>query len=108
MKMHVKKGDVVQVISGKGAAERLVGKVLTVDASKGRVVVEGANKVKKHKKPKTAKAQSGIIEKEGSIASSNVMLYCDKCKLPVRAGKEIRSDGSKVRVCKKCGNEFDK
>ena len=108
MKVHVKKGDVVQVISGKGAAERTVGKVLSVDANKGRVVVEGANMVKRHTKPKTAKAQSGIIEKEGTIASSNVMLYCDKCKLPVRAGKEIKSDGSKIRVCKKCGNAFDK
>ena len=108
MKIHVKKGDFVQVVSGKGRDEKKKGKILSVDAAKGRVVVEGANVIKKHTKPKSAKAQSGIIEKEGTIAAANVMLYCEKCKLPVRAGKEIKSDGTKIRVCKKCGDAFDK
>jgi len=106
MKIHVKKGDVVQVISGKDTGKK--GKILSVDTDKSRVVVEGANMVKRHTKPKKAKAQSGIIEKEGGIASSNVMLYCNRCKVPVRSGKEIKSDGSKIRVCKKCGDAFDK
>ncbi|MCL1848826.1 MAG: 50S ribosomal protein L24 [Clostridiales bacterium] len=101
MKIHVKKGDVVQVISGKETGKR--GKVLMVDTAKGRVVVEGANMVKKHMKPTQASPQGGIIEKEGSIASSNVLLYCAKCRLPVRHGKMIKSDGTKVRVCRKCG-----
>ncbi|MDR1194213.1 MAG: 50S ribosomal protein L24, partial [Peptococcaceae bacterium] len=52
--------------------------------------------------------QGGILEKEGTIASSNVLLYCGKCKAPARYGKEIRSDGTKVRICKKCGEAFDK
>ena len=108
MKIHVKKGDYVQIVSGKGAAEKKKGKILSVDTDKGRVVVEGANMIKRHTKPKQARSQSGIIEKEGTIASSNVMLYCDRCKGPVRAGKEIRPDGTKVRVCKKCGDAFDK
>ena len=105
MKIHVKRGDVVQVISGKETGKR--GKILMVDTAKGRVVVEGANMVKKHLKPTQANPQGGIIEKEGSIASSNVLLFCNKCRMPVRHGKQIRSDGSRVRVCKKCGEVLD-
>ena len=105
MKMHVKKGDVVQVISGKETGKR--GKILMVDTAKGRVVVEGANMMKKHMKPTQVSPQGGIIEKEGSIASSNVLLYCNKCRMPVRHGKQILSNGTKVRVCKKCGEAFD-
>lgn len=106
MKIHVKKGDVVQIISGKDAGKR--GKILSVDTGKGRVMVEGANMVKRHMKPTQTNPQGGIVNKEGTIASSNVLLYCSKCKAPVRYGKEIKSDGSKVRVCKKCGEAFDK
>ena len=105
-KIHVKKGDVVQVTSGKAAGQK--GKILTVDTAKSRVVVEGANMIKKHLKPTQANPQGGIIEKEGSVHSSNVSLYCNKCKAPVRHGKEIKSDGKKVRICKKCGEAFDK
>jgi large subunit ribosomal protein L24 len=105
MKIHVKKGDVVQVISGKEAGRR--GKILSVDTGKGRVVVEGANKIKKHMKPTQTNPQGGIIEKEGSIDSSNVLLYCNKCRMPVRSGKKIQSDGSRVRICRKCGEAFD-
>ena len=106
MKLHVKKGDVVQIITGKDAGKR--GKILSVDTDKGRVVVEGANMVKKHMKPTQTSPQGGIMNKEGSVASSNVLLYCSKCRGPVRHGKQILSDGSKVRVCRKCGEPFDK
>ena len=106
MKLHVKKGDVVQIITGKDAGKR--GRILSVDTAKGRVVVEGANMIKKHLKPTQTNPQGGILDKEGSVASSNVLLYCNKCKGPVRYGKQIGSDGSKVRVCKKCGEAFDK
>jgi len=105
MKIHVKRDDVVQVISGKEIGKR--GRVLSVDTSKGRVVVEGANMVKKHMKPNQGSPTGGIIEKEGSIASSNVLLYCGKCRQGVRYGKRILGDGSKVRVCKKCGDTLD-
>jgi len=108
MKVHVKKGDMVQVISGKDAADKKRGKVLAVDRTKGRVIVEGVNIIKKHTKPTQANPQGGIIEKPGFIHSSNVALYCSKCKGPVRVGKKIKEDGTKVRVCKKCGTEFDK
>ena len=106
MKMHVKKGDVVEIITGKDVGKR--GKILSVDTSKGRVVVEGANMVKKHLKPTQSNPQGGIINKEGTIDSSNVLLYCGKCRGPVRHGKQILDDGSKVRICKKCGEVFDK
>lgn len=106
MKLHVKKDDMVQVISGKDAGKK--GKILSVDTTKGRVVVEGANKMKKHLKPTKTNPQGGILEKEAPIASSNVLLYCNKCKAPVRAGHKFLADGKKVRVCKKCGEQFDK
>ena len=105
VKMHVKTGDVVQIITGKDAGKR--GKILSVDTAKGRVVVEGANTVKKHLKPTQTNPQGGIIDKPGSIDSSNVLLYCSKCRKPVRHGKAFQ-DGAKVRVCKRCGEAFDR
>ena len=108
MKVHVKKGDMVQVISGKDAASKTKGKVLAVDPSKGRVMVEGVNLVKRHTKPSQGNPQGGIIEREAPINSSNVMIYCDHCKKPVRINKKILSDGKKIRICNKCGEQFDK
>lgn len=108
MKLHVKKGDLVQVISGKDAAAKKRGKILSVDTENGRVIVEGVNIIKKHMKPTQASPQGGIVEKPAAIDSSNVAMYCNKCKGPVRVGKQILADGTKVRVCKKCNQEFDK
>lgn len=104
-KIHVKKGDMVQVITGKNAGKK--GKVLQVIPKKGRVVVEGVNVVKKHTKPTQKMPQGGIMEKEAPIASSNVMLFCGKCNNPTRVGKKILDNGNKVRVCKKCGEVLD-
>ena len=105
-KVHVKKDDQVIVISGKdkGAA----GKVLKVDTDKNRVFVEGANIVKKHQKARSQNDPSGIIEREGSIDASNVMLVCPKCGKATRIAHKILEDGTKVRVCKNegCGEEF--
>ena len=100
-KVHVHKGDMVLVISGKSAGKR--GKVLEVFPAKSRVVVEGVNKVKRHTKPTRSMPQGGIMEKEAALHSSNVMLYCSKCNNPTRVSKKILEDGSKVRQCKKCG-----
>lgn len=105
-KIHVKKGDMVQVISGKDAGKK--GKVLSVIPSKGRVIVEGVNIAKRHTKPTQGNPQGGIIEREAPIASSNVMVYCPKCKEPVRINKKIMADGQKFRVCNQCGEELDK
>jgi len=105
-KVHVKKGDTVQVITGKDAGKK--GKILSVDPDKGRVIVEGANIAKRHTKPTRGRPQGGIIEKEAPLASSNVMVYCSKCKEPVRINKKILADGKKIRICNQCGEEFDK
>jgi large subunit ribosomal protein L24 len=101
-KVHVKKGDTVVVITGKNKGKK--GKVLSVIRDKGRVVVEGVNIVKKHTRPNPQVMQGGIIEKEAPIASSNVMIFCDKCNAPRR----IRHNSEGHRVCHKCGAAFDK
>ena len=67
------------------------------------MIVEKINVVKRHSKPSAANAQGGIIEKEAPIHISNLMIICNKCAEPTRIGKRILDDGSKVRVCKKCG-----
>jgi large subunit ribosomal protein L24 len=105
-KVHVKKGDMVQVITGKDAGKR--GKILSVDPEKSKVIVEGVNIAKRHTKPTQKMPQGGIVEKEAPIASSNVMIYCSKCKEPVRINKKILADGQKVRICNQCGEQFDK
>jgi len=102
--MHVKKGDMVQVTTGKEKGK--TGKVLTIIKDKNRVVVEKMNMVKKHQRP-DAKGKGGVVEKEGSIHMSNVMLMCNKCNAGVRIGFKVLEDGKKVRICKKCKEILD-
>lgn len=102
-KIHVKKGDMVMVITGKDAGK--TGKVLEVLPKKGRVVVEKVNIVKRHTRPTQSMPQGGILEKEAPIASSNVMLYCTECKKVTRVSKKVTEAG-KVRVCKHCGKNL--
>ena len=99
-KIHVKKDDTVVVISGNDKGKK--GKVLEVSPKEGKVIVEGANKVKKHVKPRRQGETGGITEVEGAIYACKVQLYCDKCGKGVRA-KHVMQDGKKVRVCAKCG-----
>lgn len=106
IKVHVKKGDLVQIITGKDAGKK--GKVLNVDPQKGRVIVEGLNIVKRHMRPTRVNPQGGITEIEAPLDSSNVMIFCEKCKEPVRINKVFLADGKKVRVCNQCGEQFDK
>jgi large subunit ribosomal protein L24 len=103
LKKHpvIKKNDKVIILSGKEQGK--IGSVLKVDSEKGRVMVEKINLVKRHSKPSAKNAQGGIIEKEAPIHISNLMVICNKCAEPTRIGKRILDDGSKVRVCKKCG-----
>ena len=105
-KIHVKKGDMVKVITGKDAGKK--GKILSVNTEKSRIVVEGVNIMKRHTRPSQGKPQGGIVEKEAAIASSNVMIFCNKCKEPVRINKKFLADGQKIRVCNQCGEELDK
>ena len=100
-KIHVKKGDTVYVLNGKDREKK--GKVLAVYPSKNMVLVEGINMVKKHMKPRGQMQQGGIIEQEAPIYADKVMLICDKCGVPTKVGKHLMENGSKARVCKKCG-----
>jgi large subunit ribosomal protein L24 len=105
-KVHVKKGDTVIVITGKSVGKK--GKILEVEPEKQRVLVEGVNMVKRHTKPSKNMQRGGIIEKESPVASSNVMIFCGRCSKPTRIGKKLLDNGTKARVCKKCGEVLDK
>ncbi|MFS0865278.1 50S ribosomal protein L24 [Fredinandcohnia sp. 179-A 10B2 NHS] len=103
--MHVKKGDKVQVISGKDKGK--TGVILESFPKKDRVLVEGVNIVKKHSKPSQANPQGGIVSQEAPIHVSNVMPLDPKSGTPTRVGyKEV--NGKKVRVSKKSGELLDK
>ena len=107
VKLHIKKGDQVQVIAGDGKGQ--TGKVLKVEVSKQRAIVEGVNLCKKATKPNAQNQQGGIIEKEAAIDASNVMLICPSCGKPTRVGHksgELNGKKTAIRVCKKCGAEF--
>ena len=103
--MHVKKGDLVVVVSGADKGKR--GKVLEAIPSEGRVVVEKVNIVKRHQRPTQTQREGGIIEREAKIDSSNVQPFCAKCSKPVRLGRKVLEDGKKVRICRKCGEMMD-
>ncbi len=104
-KMHVKRGDIVKVISGKDKGKE--GKIITAYPETGKVVVEGVAIVKKHQKARMQGQESGIIQKEAAIDASNVLRVCSKCGKAARTGVKILEDGSKVRYCKKCEETFN-
>ncbi|WP_188698311.1 50S ribosomal protein L24 [Pullulanibacillus camelliae] len=103
--MHVKKGDKVQVISGKDKGKQ--GVILEAYPKKDRVLVEGVNIVKKHAKPSQVNPQGGITDIEAPIHVSNVMPLDPKTNEPTRVGYQT-VDGKKVRVAKKSGEPLDK
>ena len=103
MKIH--KGDQVMVVSGKDRGKR--GKIKEVLPVRGRVVVEGVNFVKRHRKPRGQMDQGGIIEFEAPLPISNVMLICPRCKEPTRVGREFLPEGGKARICRSCGEAVD-
>ncbi|AFS69273.1 50S ribosomal protein L24 [Exiguobacterium sp. RIT452] len=103
--MHVKKGDKVQVMTGKDKGKQ--GVVLTAMPKKDRIIVEGVNMIKKHSKPSQLNPQGGIVEKEAPIHVSNVMLIDPKTGNPTRVGFTV-VDGKKVRIAKKSGEALDK
>jgi len=103
--LHVKKGDTVMVTAGKDKNKS--GKILQILPKKDGVLVEGLNVVKRHTRAK-GNEPGGILEKEAPVHISNVMLYCGKCRKPVRTKTNVLEDGKKARVCVKCGEAFDK
>lgn len=103
--MKVRKGDRVMVITGKERGKR--GRVKQVLPERERVVVEGINYVKRHRRPRGQMDQGGIIEFEAPIHVSNVMVVCPHCRKPVRIGYERLPDGGKARVCRSCDGALD-
>lgn len=102
---RLRRGDMVVVISGKERQKEFkarTGKVLQVLPERGRAVVEGLNLVKKHQRARKQGEQGGIISQPASIALANLMLLCPKCNRASRIGHLVASDGSKLRVCRKC------
>jgi large subunit ribosomal protein L24 len=97
-KLHIKKGDMVKVLSGVARGKQ--GRVIEVDRKKIRAIVEGLNLNKKHSKPTTATPQGGIVEKEGGIHISNLMLIDAKTGEPGRVGRKVSKDGSTERIVK--------
>lgn len=102
-KMSIRKGDTVEVLTGKDRGKR--GKVLRVIPAKDRVVVDGVNIAKKHERPTRENPQGGVVESPAPIVRSNVMTVCGSCNKPTRVGSKLVGD-RQVRVCRKCGAEL--
>lgn len=109
MKVKIRKGDTVEVISGREQDKGKRGEVIKVLPEESRVVVQGVNLRKKHQRQVQTQGRTmnpGIIEFEAPVSISNVMLVCPKCNEPTRVG--IHRDGEEVqRVCKNCEALFD-
>ena len=103
-KMHIKKGDTVYVLSGEDKGQQ--GRVLSVQASKERAIVEGINIVSKSTKPTAKHPQGGIIKMEAPIHISNLALIDPKSGKPTRVGIRVNEKGEKVRYAKKSGEEI--
>ena len=103
-KVHVKTGDTVVVLSGKDKGKQ--GAVLAVSPKEGKVIVEKVNMVTKHVKPRRMGEPGGIVKAEGAMYASKVQIVCPRCKKPTRISHKLFEDGSKARICKKCGEEI--
>lgn len=99
--MKIAKGDLVVVITGNEVGKR--GRVLKVLPKEQRAVVEGVRFVKRHRKARQSTQQSGIIEIEAPVHVSNLMVVCPKCDQPSRIRRRPLEDGTRVRVCGRCG-----
>ena len=102
--MHIRKGDTVQVITGKDRGKK--GRVLEVLPRERRVLVEGINRCKKHVRPTQSNPQGGIIDWELPLDVSDVLLVCPSCGRPTRIGRQRRSEGGMERICKKCDSQI--
>ncbi len=105
-RLHIKKNDLVMVVTGREKGKS--GRVLKVIPEKGKLIVEKINFIKRHTRPHGQQRQGGILEKESPLHASNVMLLCEKCNKPVRTGHRATEGDKKARVCRRCGEIFDK
>lgn len=104
-KNYLKLNDKVEVIAGKDKGR--VGKIIKVYPDSNKAKVEKINMIKKHMKPNMKNQQGGIIEMEAPIHVSNLMLICSKCAKTVRVKTSLLDDGTKARICKKCGESIE-
>jgi large subunit ribosomal protein L24 len=101
--MKLRKGDTAQIMVGKDSGRK--GKILKVSIDSNKVVLEGLNLFKKNKKPRRQGEKGAIITIARPISASNVMLFCNHCDKPVRAGFKFEG-ARKIRICKKCQNNL--
>lgn len=102
--LKIKKGDRVRVLTGKDRGKE--GVVMRAFPAEGKVIVDGVNVAKRHQRATRATMQGGIIDKDMPIPVSNVAVVDPNCGKPTRVGYKVAADGTKTRVCKKCGGEF--
>lgn len=109
MRLKIKRGDQVEVITGKSTDKGKRGEVIRVLQKSDQVIVQDLNIRTKHQRQVQSEGKSinpGIVKLEGPIHISNVMLICKKCNKPTRVGF-TREDGKSIRICKKCGAKLD-
>jgi len=103
---HIKKNDMVYVLSGKDSGK--TGKVLRIFLDKQKAIVEGINFINKHTRPNPQRnVKGGILPKESPIHVSNLMIVCKNCNKRARVGMSVAQGGKKTRVCKKCNELMD-
>ncbi|MBZ5699195.1 MAG: 50S ribosomal protein L24 [Acidobacteriia bacterium] len=103
----IKKGDQVRVMTGRDRGK--TGRVLAVNPAKRTVMVEHANMIKRHTRANPSKnVKGGVLEKEGSMSISNILLLCPACNKGTRLGHKVLPDGTKERICRRCGNTLEK
>lgn len=105
-KLNLKKDDLVEVIAGREKGKK--GKVMALFPDEFRVQIEKLHMYKRHLKADQNNNQGGIIEREGKVHISNVLLICDKCGKGVRVKRKKLEDGKRVRICCKCSEVIDK
>ena len=103
-KTNLRRGDTVKVIAGRDKGK--TGKILAIES--GRVTIERVNIIKRHTRANPSKnVRGGILEKESSIDLSNVMMICPGCGKHTRIGRSAQADGTRARICRRCGVKLD-
>ena len=104
---RLRKNDQVMVIAGRDRGKR--GKVLRIFPERNRAIIERINMIKRHTRPNPQQnIKGGLVEREGSIDVSNLMVVCSECDRPTRPRHKLLNDGRKVRVCHQCEGVIDK
>jgi large subunit ribosomal protein L24 len=102
--MKLRKGDHVRVIAGKDLGKE--GPITRVYPETERIIVDGVNVAKRHTRAQGQTMQGGIIDKDMPLHVSNVAIICTSCSSPTRVGYRFEPDGTKVRICRKCGKDL--